>query len=165
MIQKKICMVGVYGTGKTSLVRQFVSSRFSEKYHSTVGVKIDRKSVELDGDQVNLILWDVAGSDDTEDVPMSYLRGAAGLFYVADGTRPDTVEKLGALQARALEALGDVPSVVAINKVDLVDQWRVGDDAAEAMRRAGRHVLKTSAKSGQGVERAFHWLAEQTVAR
>ena len=49
MIQKKMCLVGVYGTGKTSLVRQFVYSKFSEKYHSTVGVKIDRKQVDVDG--------------------------------------------------------------------------------------------------------------------
>src|SRR6185437_2935436 len=49
MIQKKVCMVGVFGTGKTSLVQRFVHSMFSERYLSTVGVKIDRKVMELDG--------------------------------------------------------------------------------------------------------------------
>ena len=36
MIQKKVCMVGLYGTGKTSLVQRFVHSLFSERYLSTV---------------------------------------------------------------------------------------------------------------------------------
>ena len=43
MIQKKICMMGAYGSGKTSLVRRFVESLFDERYHTTVGVKIDKK--------------------------------------------------------------------------------------------------------------------------
>ena len=47
MIQKKVCMVGVFATGKTSLVHRFVHSLFSAKYHSTVGVKIDRKQVQV----------------------------------------------------------------------------------------------------------------------
>jgi hypothetical protein len=163
MIQKKICMVGIYGTGKTSLVRRFVSSRFSEKYHSTVGVKIDRKPVDLDGTAVNLILWDVAGKDDTQDIPMSYLRGSAGLFFVVDGTRPETLEQLGELQMRTAQALGEVPAVVAFNKADLVDQWQLEDSAIDAQRLAGNHALKTSAKTGEGVEKAFLWLAAKTV--
>ncbi len=45
MLQKKICMVGAFATGKTSLVAQFVRSIFSEKYQTTVGVKIDKKQL------------------------------------------------------------------------------------------------------------------------
>ena len=87
MIQKKVCMVGVYGTGKTSLVRQFVHAKFSEKYLSTVGVKIDRKPVRAADQDVNLLLWDLEGRDEVQDINTSYLRGAAGIFYVVDGTR------------------------------------------------------------------------------
>jgi len=61
MIQKKVCMVGVFGTGKTSLVQRYVHSLFSSKYHSTVGVKIDRKQVRVGETDVNLLLWDVEG--------------------------------------------------------------------------------------------------------
>ena len=61
MLQKKICMLGGFSVGKTSLVRRFVQSIFSETYLTTVGVKIDKKSVELPGKTVDLILWDLAG--------------------------------------------------------------------------------------------------------
>ena len=36
MIQKKVCMVGTSGVGKTSLVAKFVHSMFSDKYLTTV---------------------------------------------------------------------------------------------------------------------------------
>ena len=163
MIQKKICMIGVFGTGKTSLVAQFVHSKFSDRYHSTVGVKIDRKQVELSDTSVNLLLWDLAGKDDFEDLQTSYLRGAAGLIFVADGTRRETYDQLSALRATAVQAVGDVPSIVALNKADLTDLWTLGQNDYDALKEANWHMLKTSAKTGDGVNEAFYWLAAETV--
>ena len=163
MIQKKICMVGVFGTGKTSLVQQFVHSLFTDKYHSTVGVKIDRKQVDLDGTTVNLVLWDLAGRDDSEDISTSYLRGSAGIFYVVDGTRRETFEKILEIGEIVRGAIGDVPSMVALNKKDLVDEWRLGQGDYNALLDAGLHTIGTSAKTGEGVEDAFLWLASATV--
>ncbi|MFN6951418.1 MAG: Rab family GTPase, partial [Albidovulum sp.] len=86
MIQKKICLLGAFAVGKTSLVARFVRSTFSDKYLTTVGVKIDRKDLDLPGTPVTLMLWDLAGEDEFNTVQMSYLRGSAGLLIVADGT-------------------------------------------------------------------------------
>ena len=163
MIQKKICMVGVFGTGKTSLVQRFVHSLFTDKYHSTVGVKIDRKQVELDGTLVNLVLWDLAGRDDSEDISTSYLRGAAGIFYVVDGTRRETFEQILEIGEIVKGAIGEVPSMVALNKKDLVNEWRLGQGDYNTLLDAGLHTIGTSAKTGEGVEDAFLWLASATV--
>jgi small GTP-binding protein len=156
-------MVGVFGTGKTSLVQQFVHSLFTDKYHSTVGVKIDRKQVDLDKTTVNLVLWDLAGRDDTEDISTSYLRGSAGIFYVVDGTRRETFEQILEIGEIVKGAIGAVPSLVALNKKDLVDEWQLGQGDYDALLDAGLHTIGTSAKSGEGVEDAFLWLAQATV--
>lgn len=162
-IQKKICMVGVFATGKTSLVQQYVHSKFSEKYHSTVGVKIDRKEVSVSGAQVNLLLWDLAGQDKVHAVRDSYLRGSSGIVFVADGTRRETLDELAGLQALVDETLGMVPAVIAVNKADLEDQWRVGPDDLRRLAGERRLVLRTSAKNGAGVNEAFEWLAERML--
>ena len=164
MLQKKICMLGAFATGKTSLVRQFVYSRFSDAYHSTVGVKIDRKTVEVEGKSVNLILWDLAGRDGVEDVPISYLRGSAGLFFVADGTRRETLTDVLELRARAEAELGALPCMLALNKKDLAEDWVLREADVEPLTAAGWRIFPTSAKTGEGVEQAFAWLAERTVA-
>ena len=163
MIQKKVCLVGVFGTGKTCLVQQFVHSRFSVKYHSTVGVKIDRKTVTMDGTEVTLILWDLAGRDEHHDVSPSYLRGAHAVLYVVDGTRRETLDQIFELRDLARGVVGDVPSVVALNKTDLVDQWKLTAKDDEALAGQGWHLLRTSAKTGEGVEAAFAWLARETA--
>ena len=163
MIQKKICMVGVFGTGKTSLVQQYVHSIFSVKYHSTVGVKIDRKSVEVSGTQVSLVLWDLAGKDAEQDIPQSYLRGSHGVLYVVDGTRRETLEQLPELEKLVLEAAGAVPSLVALNKADLTGEWRLSAADEGGLKARGLEVLRTSAKTGVAVEDAFGWLARATL--
>ncbi len=99
-LQKKICMLGGFSVGKTSLVKRFVESVFSETYLTTVGVKIDKKTVDLSDRIVNLILWDLAGEDDISSLRMSYLRGSAGYVLVADGTRPSTLEVALSLRRR-----------------------------------------------------------------
>ena len=154
MIQKKVCMVGVFGTGKTSLVMQFVHSKFSAKYHSTVGVKIDRKTVDLNGEPVTLVLWDLAGKDPQQDIPASYLRGSHGVILVVDGTRRETWEQLPDLDRLIRGAAGIIPTVVALNKSDLADQWSFRPGEEEALTKS-RSIVRTSAKSGEGVEEIF----------
>ena len=164
MIQKKICMVGVFGTGKTCLVQQYVHSIFSVKYLSTVGVKIDRKEVQVGDQKVTLMLWDLEGRDGTRDVSSSYVRGAHGVIYVVDGTRRDTLDQIHEIREMVTGVVGDIPSVVAVNKVDLVDQWQLTDEDEEAVSASGLHRFRTSAKTGKGVEETFQWLAEATLA-
>jgi len=163
MIQKKVCMVGVFATGKTSLVQRFVHSLFSTKYHSTVGVKIDRKTVQVGDAPVNLLLWDVEGRTAEQEIPASYLRGAHAVLYVADGTRRETFEQLTGLRDLARSAAGDVPSVVALNKADLKEQWLLTSADSATLINAGFHLLTTSAKTGEGVEEAFRVLASATL--
>ena len=163
MIQKKVCMVGTFAVGKTSLVRQFVESVYSEKYHTTVGVKVDKKLVSVDEKEVMLVLWDIEGAQTGLDLRQSYLRGAAGYLLVADGTRPDTLANAVALQQRTEATIGKVPFVLLLNKIDLEHQWRV-DEAELARLRANNWLMATtSAKTGQGVESAFGTLAQRML--
>jgi small GTP-binding protein len=158
-LQKKICMLGGFSVGKTSLVKRYVQSVFSETYLTTVGVKIDKKTVDLSGRTVNLILWDLAGEDDIASLRMSYLRGAAGYVLVADGTRPSTLDVALSLRQRVETEYGSLPFVLLLNKNDLTDQWTLGDDEIAGLRNDGWWVQSSSARTGEGVEDAFTDLA------
>jgi len=163
MIQKKICMLGSFAVGKTSLVRRFVESIYSDKYHTTVGVKVDKKVVAIGADQVTLLLWDIEGAETEHDLRKSYLRGASGYLLVADGTRGDTLYKALALQSRAEETLGPVPFLILLNKADLPDMWKISDREIEALKQKGWQVMNTSAKTGEGVEDAFLALTQRVM--
>ncbi|WP_437314127.1 Rab family GTPase [Sorangium sp. So ce385] len=163
--KRKVCVLGATGVGKTSLVARFVRSIFSEAYRTTIGVTIETRRVRCDDRELDLILWDLSGEDEFQDVQISYVRGSAGLLLVIDGTRRLTVETGLRLHAAARAIAGDLPSVAVLNKADLTAAWEI-DEAAEArLRRAGLWVARTSAKTGAGVEGAFSALARAMLAR
>ena len=161
MLQNKICMLGGFGVGKTSLVSRFVSSIFSDTYLTTVGVKIDKKKVTLDSGEMTLMLWDIYGQDELQTVRDSYLRGATGYLLVADGTRYSTLDTAVALQKRAESVIGRVPFLLLLNKNDLDREWQVDEATLVNLVDQGWRVLKTSAKTGAGVEDAFTTLAQE----
>ena len=156
-------MVGTFAVGKTSLVRQFVESVYSEKYHTTVGVKVDKKLMTVGENEVTLVLWDIEGATGSLELRQSYLRGAAGYLLVADGTRPDTITAAVQLQARAETTIGKKPFLLLLNKVDLEQHWRVDEAELARLKAANWLMTTTSAKTGRGVQKAFETLAQRMM--
>jgi len=160
MLKKKICMVGQFGVGKTSLVRRFVESDYDERYITTIGVKVDRKDVVVESKPVILMLWDMEGQDDLERFRLSNLRGASGYILVVDGCRAMSLAIAVDLQQRIADQFGPLPFVLALNKADLRDQWEVED---AAISKQGWDTFETSAKAGSGVEEMFLALAAKLL--
>ena len=163
MVQKKICMLGSFAVGKTSLVRRFVSSMFSEKYQTTIGVKIDKKQVHVDGQVVDLLLWDIEGEHELAPLRMSYLQGASGYLLVADGTRPATLDKALELKARLEKAFGSAPFLLIFNKCDLAESWNLSTHVEKKLAGSGWQSIRASAKTGSGVDEAFLRLAKMVL--
>lgn len=161
MIQKKICLLGAFAVGKTSLVERFVKSLYSDQYLTTVGVKVDKKPIRLGDEEINLMIWDLAGEDEFQKVRMEFLRGTAGYLLVADGTRQNTVETARLLEQRVAQTIGSLPFVFLLNKADLVNEWEIDERIMEELRAQGWDVLKSSAKTGESVEEAFQLLAQK----
>jgi small GTP-binding protein len=163
VIQKKVCMLGAFAVGKTSLVARYVHSIFSDKYLTTVGVKIEKKALDLGDRQVDLIIWDLYGDDAFQRLRMSYLRGSAGYLLVVDGTRRETLDTALALADTVEHEIGRVPFLLVLNKADLEASWELDAATIADLSARGFRVVRTSAKTGDGVEEAFETLARLVV--
>ena len=163
MLKKKICLLGSYGVGKTSLVARFVRSMFDDKYHTTVGVKIDKKVLTVDDSEVTLMLWDMAGEEDGTPVKLSQVKDAAGYLLVIDGTRARTLEIARSIQERVEKEIGARPFLALVNKVDLRETWEIPESTWAELAGAGWTLLETSAKSGLHVEEAFLTLTSRIL--
>lgn len=163
-IARKVCMLGDFGVGKTSLVARFVRNTFSEKYLTTVGVKVDSMEVALPGGgALKLVIWDIAGKSALDALNQSYLRGASGLMLIADGTREATLRAALDLLMQSRALLPDAQAVLLVNKLDLIERWEVAPATLAELRRS-LPVFETSARFGDGVEQAFTELAARLPA-
>ena len=163
MIKKKVVMLGSFAVGKTSLVQQFVNSIFSEKYQTTIGVKIDQKNVNIDGQDINLLLWDIHGNDDYQKVKPAYLMGSSGCFVVIDGTRRASLDVANELIETVNKTVPQAIIIILINKLDLKDDWDINDDDINELKSRGFIVMQTSAKTNNSVDEAFDIIAKLMI--
>lgn len=161
--EKKICLLGSFGVGKTSLVARFVSGQYSDKYHTTVGVKVDKKALEVGGKEVVLMLWDMAGEEDNAQIKLPQVKEASGYLLVADGTRGKTLDVARSIQQRVQNEFGALPFLLLVNKADLRETWEVQDSTWADLAASGWTIFETSAKSGQRVEEAFLTLSTRML--
>ena len=172
IISKKICLIGDFGVGKTSLIRRFVDRQFSDQYLSTVGVKISRKSIENINSEVpkkltlQILIWDIEGSTKFKAISTSYFQGATGAIIVGDVTRPESLDNIAEHFQAFLKANPKGKAVMALNKSDLIDAeflekyqkiYSFSDNISFVSTYA------TSAKTGINVDRIFQSLAYSII--
>jgi len=171
-ISKKICLVGDFGVGKTSLIRRLVDRQFSDKYLSTVGVKISRKTVELEQVKqpeklsVNLLIWDLEGSTKFKAIAPTYLQGASAAILVGDVSRQETIEHLADHLNLFLSVNPKGFIIIALNKSDLADEEKLAKLLQMSNNYQQAQVLSiqpTSAKTGQAVDEIFQKIAYKII--
>jgi small GTP-binding protein len=171
VISQKVCLVGDFGVGKTSLIRQFVDRQFSDQYLSTVGVKISRKLVAIPDatqeiQQLQLIVWDIEGSTRFKAIAPTYLQGAKGAVIVADVTRPSSIANLEDHVQLFRSVCPKSSLIMALNKIDLMEnneKEQISQDIAAKFSNLKIPVYSTSAKTGENVDEIFQSLAIQIV--
>lgn len=151
---KKVILAGNFGVGKTSLFNRFVHNKFDERYHTTIGVKVDSKVVETEKGALKLMIWDIAGEVVQNKVPRTYWLGTNGVIYVMDLTRPTTFDSIEHDLEFIRDTVPDVTICLVANKKDLVTAERV-----EEVTTRFKVDAVTSAKTGEGVEEVFMRLA------
>lgn len=170
-IKSKVCLVGEVSVGKSSLIARYVTDQFDDRYIMTIGTKVLKKTVavrvdERDADvSVEMTIWDIMGEKGFRQLlKEAYFHGANGILAIADLTRRDTLDDLDDWIDHVVRVVGDVPVFVAVNKADLTDQAKFGEDEVRAFLTAYRApYLFTSAKTGGNVERAFGSIASAMV--
>lgn len=157
---KKIVLLGHVNVGKTSLVKRFVHDFFPEKYISTIGVTVERKVVQIEDTSITLIIWDIEGHANTENVPEAFLIGTQGIIYVFDLARRETCSNLKEQLDFLRSILPFVPIKILGNKMDLVAENELNQFQLEFSEKYGVNFYPTSAKTGINVEIVFNSLAK-----
>ena len=163
IIKKKICMLGTFAVGKTSLVRRFTSGIFSEKYLTTMGARVEKKTTSVQNTTIELLVWDLNGEDRFQELHMDYVQGAAGYLLVFDQSRRSSLEAAHSLHQKVQMTIGQVPFILVVNKADLQQPWEGQAEELEQLKQQGWVIHMTSAKTGMGVDEVFDSLAHMIM--
>ena len=166
MYNKKICILGERGVGKSCLVQRFLNGSFDDGYEVTIGANIRKARLQVDTDKLQLMLWDIEGQDRSSRRFLDYLKGTSAIFYVVDGTRLQTLDAVLEFR-REIESRGSkpVPSIILFNKSDLASDWEVSPAMINDVETDGMFSLLTSAKEGSGVSTAFNLLSRVLIGK
>ena len=169
---KKICLLGDEGVGKSSLIKRFVYNQFDDSYVRTIGTKISKKDIMMQGKdgkpvQLFLMVWDIVGHKSSKKVPATYYAGVEGIIVVFDLTRPETFSDLDFWVNSIMSEKNYSPVVVLMgNKSDLKDQQKVTEEELQKMAsKLNAIYFLTSAKTGENVEEAFLKLGNELVLK
>jgi small GTP-binding protein len=168
-LQKKVCLLGDFAVGKTSLIRRYVEGKFEDKYLSTVGINVSRRSIALQHNSITLdmtmLIWDLAGGEKFDRMMSSYYRGATGAIIVCDLTRQETLEAIMRYANDFWSVNPNTPLVVVGNKADLVEACVItAEDLTLTAKRCEAPYFVSSAKTGENVERIFDTLGYRILA-
>lgn len=159
----KLILVGNYKAGKTSLIKRFVENMFQESYHSTIGVEISKKDMELSEDTIiNFAIWDLGG----QIIQMApyrrrFYEGAQSALIIIDRTRPDNLKSIDIWHNELKTYVGtDVDIILVGNKSDLTEDIGISEDEIKDIAdEKSFHYILTSAKTGENVHDAFLYIA------
>jgi small GTP-binding protein len=169
----KILVIGDVAVGKTSLVNRVVYNSFSEKYKATIGCEFGIKIMKIDGEEVRIQLWDLAGQDRLGGISRLYCRDAHGALVVTDITREDTLEKAigwkSIVDEQTASNTGEpIPMILCVNKYDLADSSvQINEEKLEqfAKEKNFHSAFFTSAKTGMNSEIAVETLVRQVLKK
>jgi small GTP-binding protein len=163
MSQKvKVILIGATATGKTSIIRQFVLGEFLETHFTT---PIPVHSKKSDVENVDLVIWDTAGSEEWVSMNTVVYHGSDVVIYVASYDSRESLQELSTVWVSRLSqhlALDQVVKVLAVNKSDLIrseDAVITEADVRAVSEQLGVEFISVSAKDNQGITELFSRVA------
>jgi len=163
LINYKVIMLGDPSVGKSALFERWRSDSF-KLTSTTVGMELWSKVYHCEGKYIQIQLWDTAGQDIYRAVTKSYYRESMGVILVYDITKLDTFNNVSSWMKEFHEATNrkDIPILLVGNKLDInYERMVTTREANEFAKRYGFHYMETSAKDGDGCNRAFQLLFQE----
>lgn len=161
----KIIIIGEPAVGKTSLVKKFITGKFTKDYRSSIGTNIFTKVIKLEKDnEIKIQLWDIAGQERWISMRPTYYAGAKGIIIVGDLTRRNTFNQIEQFWIPDVKKYCKyAPIILIANKNDLGSVLSEEEIISLEKKINVISIIKTSAKTGDNVELAFKIISEEAL--
>lgn len=162
----KVVVVGNGAVGKSSMIQRYCKGIFTKDYKKTIGVDFLERQIIVNGEDFRLMLWDTAGQEEFDAITKAYYRGAQACVLVFSTTDRESFEAISSWREKVEMEVGDIPSVLVQNKIDLLDDTVIKNEEAEGLaKKLKLRFYRTSVKEDLNVNEVFKYLADKYLQR
>jgi Ras-related protein Rab-23 len=166
----KITVIGDGGVGKTSLIKKYTKGSFKKEYIKTLGAQFSKYDEKIEDSGVKLFFWDIAGQAEFSFMRPTFYKGSKAAIIVfshASKEFDDSFKHISEWHEDIMKYCGNIPIVLFGNKVDLVNDEELDDSKVKEIvdKREFLGYYKTSAKTGNGVYKAFQAIIKDLYER
>ena len=161
----KIVLIGDTCVGKSCILVRFSDDVFVENYVTTIGVDFRFKTMIVKNKIAKIQIWDTAGQERYRSITTAYYRGAAAIIICCDSTNKESFYNVNNwIDEISKYTDKDVDKLVLMNKCDLVEERQIDkNDISKFEKESGLKVMEVSAKTGNGVDKAFEYIIEKLI--
>ncbi len=161
----KIIVIGDGAVGKTSLIKKYTQGSFQKDYIKTLGAQFSKYDEEIEGDNVKLFFWDIAGQAEFMFMRPTFYKGSKAVIIVfsyGEGEE-ESYEHVTDWHDDIKKFCGDLPVILFGNKIDLINEKDLDDKRVQDLVKERKFLgyYKTSAKTGAGVYKAFQVIIKE----
>ncbi|XP_067840154.1 ras-related protein Rab-23 [Heptranchias perlo] len=162
----KVVVVGNGAVGKSSMIQRYCKGIFTKDYKKTIGVDFLERQIQVNDEDVRLMLWDTAGQEEFDAITKAYYRGAQACVLVFSTTDRESFEATPSWKEKVEAEVGDIPTVLVQNKIDLLDETVLKNEEAEALaKKLKLRFYRASVKEDLNVNEVFKYLTEKYLQR
>ena len=153
----KLIVVGDQNTGKSCILNRFANEIFEENYQATIGLDFLNKTVNINGQEIHLVLYDTAGQEKFRSLIPMYIREAQIILLIYDITSKDSFESIPKWFSDILNVKNDEAIFALVgNKIDLNDKRVVSFEEGKKLANEKNIIFEeVSAKDGQNFNELF----------
>jgi small GTP-binding protein len=161
----KITVIGEPAVGKTSLIKKYTKGSFQKDYIKTLGAQFSKYDEEIEGNNVKLFFWDIAGQEEFNFMRPTFYKGskAAIIVFSHAPNEVKSYDRITSWHDDIKKFCGDLPIVLFGNKIDLAKEQKIEEKKIVELvkKRNFLGYYKTSAKTGSGVYQAFQAIIKE----
>ncbi|XP_055993360.1 ras-related protein Rab-23 [Sorex fumeus] len=162
----KMVVVGNGAVGKSSMIQRYCKGIFTKDYKKTIGVDFLERQIQVNDEDVRLMLWDTAGQEEFDAITKAYYRGAQACVLVFSTVDRDSFEAISSWREKVVAEVGEIPTVLVQNKIDLLDDSCIKNEEAETLaKKLKLRFYRTSVKEDLNVNEVFKYLAEKYLQK
>lgn len=157
----KVTLLGDAGSGKSSIINQFISQSFKTSSPPTIGASNQAKTIYYLNREYTFSIWDTAGQERYRSISKMLYRDAKAVILVFDLTSSKSFQSLNSWYTSVQETSSkQVIIILAANKID-EENWEVDKKEVENYAKIiNSPIFFISAKTGENVYFMFEKIAE-----